>query len=104
MKSHFVNNLMQTHIMQMYLHNYFTIAATSITFDVDLGVVEFLIAQTIFDSKTENYTIGHFVAPFTPCLVTKEGEPFIASYFVIVKNLLQFYLSLDMLAAGLSFC
>ena len=97
-KCHFVTVLTQSKTTQIFLHNYFSIGGTSSTFKIDLDVVVILIANTLFDGETKDMTIEHFVAPFSPHLTAAEGDSFIHGYFVTIKNLLQFKMSLDMLA------
>ena len=78
----------QNEVTQMFLHNYFTMSATSSTFNVDLDVVDILIADTLFDANTKDLAIEHFVAPFSPHLTTNNGDTFIDGYYVTIKNLL----------------
>ena len=88
----------------MYLHNYFTTAATGKIFEIDMDVVDVLISETLSNPMKEDLTIEKFLAPFTPVLELKNDETVIAGYTAHVHNPLQYNLVVDYLSTGLLFC
>ena len=50
------------------------------TYPISLDVVNVLIANILFDPKSEDLTIECFVAPFSPVLWTDNGDGEIVAY------------------------